>query len=165
MNHPGANAVSIPADAGLLAQLRDIKGLDSISAWPPGAGWWILLALIIGALLYYVRRRAYIRSWKGDARRTLEMLEKNMSPANTRECVDALSMILRRIAMKRFSREACAGLEGQGWLDWLKANDPRGFDWAGKGLLLVKVPYAPPGRPVNMEKIRELIDAAKAWVK
>ena len=44
----------------LVTQLRDIRGLDPVSWWPPATGWWLLAALCIGlvvALVYLVRFR------------------------------------------------------------------------------------------------------------
>jgi hypothetical protein len=39
------------------------------------------------------------------------------------------SELLRRIAMARHGRTACAGLHGEDWLAWLTEHDPKGFDW------------------------------------
>ena len=54
-----------------------------------------------------------------------------------------LSELLKRIAMARHGRVACAGLQGQAWLDWLSAQDPNGFDWRQHGQPLIHAPYAP----------------------
>ncbi len=161
-----------PANANataLLAQLRDIRGLDKIGAWPPGPGWWIVLALILCGLVFAVRKYRHARSWKGDALRTLQALEDNLDGANARASAAELAALLRRIAITRFSRREAASLTGERWLEWLKQNDPRGFDWPQKGRLLIDAPYAPPhgsqSRPILPDHVKNLAEAARAWVK
>lgn len=154
------------APNNLLAQLYDIAGIDYIDWWPLAPGWWALLFLalvLIGAA--YWRRRAYQRSWKGDAWRALTALESRLAGGDAQEVAAALSVLLRRIAMQCSSRVECAGLEGRDWLRWLTAKDPGAFDWASRGLLLIEVPYAPPGRSVSPESVKLLIRATKRWVK
>jgi hypothetical protein len=155
-----------PAPNKLLAQLYDITGMDYIDWWPLAPGWWTLLALasILAGILYW-RRRAYQRSWKGDASRALRALETRLAGGNAQEVAAALSVLLRRIAMQCFSRAECAGLEGRDWLHWLTAKDPGAFDWAGRGLLLIEAPYAPPGRNVSPDAVKILIAATRRWVK
>ncbi len=150
----------------LLAQLYDITGLDYIGWWPLAPGWWALLAfaaIVAGAL--YWRRRTYRRSWKGDALRRLGVLGSQLNDGNAQDVAAALSVLMRRVAMRRFSRAECAGLVGPDWLRWLTAKDPRRFDWTRRGRLLIEAPYAPPGLPVRRESLKVLIDAAKTWVR
>jgi hypothetical protein len=153
----------------LLAQLDDIKGLLPIATWPPGPGWWALLVLagVVFAAggIYHARKRAWARSWKGDAMRALEALETALQEDNARDSAGALSGMLKRIAMKTHTRGACAGLEGGRWLRFLADNDPRGFDWAGQGTPLIEAPYAPPGTRFPVDSLKPLIAAAKEWVK
>jgi len=150
----------------LLAQLYDIAGLDDIDWWPLAPGWWALLAfaLVLAGAAYW-RRRAYYRSWKGDVWRALGALESQLADGNPQEIAAALSGLMRRIAMRCFSRAECAGLEGNNWLRWLTAKDPASFDWTSRGALLIEAPYAPPGRNVSPESLKPLIDAAKRWVR
>jgi len=65
--------------------------------------------------------------------------------------------------MARLGRDACAGLTGREWLDWLTKNDPAGFQWSTRGRSLLDMPYAPPGRAAGKELLT-LIDAAYVWV-
>jgi hypothetical protein len=73
-----------------------------------------------------------------------------------------LSELLRRIAMARLGRPACAGLTGADWLDWLAAHDPNGFPWHERGRVLLVAPYAPPG--AGAADLQTLIEAAEGWV-
>ncbi len=155
--------------AKLLARLDDIRGLDKIGFWPFAPGWWAVLtvlALALGHFLFrYLKRRAYERSWKGDARKELGRLETRLAADTTQEVAATLSILLRRIAMRRFSRAACAGLEGRHWLLWLKAQDPLGFDWLTAGGILIEAPYAPPGKKWPLQDVKALLAAAREWVK
>ena len=153
----------------LLEQLHDIEGLDAISRWPLALGWWVLLA--IGLLTVIVlcwlafRWLTFRRSWKNDTFKKLAKLESNLSDDNARETVIVLSEYLRRIALKRYSRKECAGLEGDAWLKWLAKEDLKKFDWTKKGTLLNEAPYAPEKYKLPANQIKELIHAARNWVR
>ncbi len=150
----------------LLAQLYDIKDLDSVRWWPLAPGWWVLIGLAaIAAAIAYWRYLAYERSWQGQTHRAFTSLERQLADGNTQQIASTLSVLLRRVAMQSYSRAECAGLEGTNWLSWLSAKDPGGFDWATHGVLLVEAPYAPPDRAYSPQSLKTLIDAAKRWVK
>ncbi len=152
----------------LLEQLHDIEGLDPISFWPLALGWWILIAVLILLSLAIVwftySKLAFRRSWKNDTLKKLAVLEKNLSDSPARETVISLSEYLRRIALRRYSRKECAGLIGNTWLTWLSKQDVKGFDWEGKGKLLIDVPYSPLNHKLQGEQIKELIQAVRNWV-
>ena len=149
----------------MLTELHDIDGADPASLWPLAVGWWIVIGailLISGFLFYKLIKR---RSWQAEVLKNLSCLEKNLSEFNARETVSILSEYLRRIALKRHSREMCAGLIGEEWLKWLKEKDLKGFDWETKGLALLNMPYAPQQTSISIENVKELIRAVKKWVK
>lgn len=152
-----------------LEQLHDIQGLDLISRWPLAVGWWVVIvlgAIALSGIVYgIVRKVAFIRSWKNDTMQKLAYLEKNLSDATARETAIVLSEYLRRIALRRFSREECAGLIGEAWLKWLTAKDPKGFDWEKKGALLIEVPYAPKDAFLSTDLVRDVIQAIRNWVR
>ncbi|MBA2368902.1 MAG: DUF4381 domain-containing protein [Candidatus Protochlamydia sp.] len=153
----------------LLEQLHDIEGLDPIPWWPLSIGWWVMIAAGVCAIcaifLLIFFRIAYKRSWRNDTFRKLSLLEKDLSDATARETVISLSEYLRRIALRRFARQECAGLTGRKWLKWLNAHDPKQFDWEKKGALLIEVPYAPVSANLSVSEIREIIQAVKNWVR
>jgi hypothetical protein len=154
-----------------IPQIRDIHGLDPISWWPPGPGWWLIAligALMVAGLWLLLSQREHpllTARWQRDARRRLRSLRRRQSQLSTKEVAGELSELLRRIAMARFGRRSCAGLVGEDWITWLDNHDPAGFDWQRNAVVLLELPYAPPGR-ASMERtmISLLIDAALAWV-
>jgi hypothetical protein len=153
-------------------QLRDIRGLDPISWWPPAPGWWLLAFATMLTLWLFWRFGPKIRipalagiGWRWDAARRLRELRRRIGKQDTKLSAGEFSALLRRIAMARHGREACAGLTGNDWLEWLRAHDPQGYDWPHQAKLLINLPYAPPGRSdAESSQLLALIDAAHNWV-
>lgn len=151
-----------------IPNLRDIEGIDPVSIWPLGLGWWILICMsVLTAFLFIVivlKRRNFLRSWKYDTLKKIDFLEERMTQETARESLIQLSEYLRRIAIFRYSRKECAGLFGDQWLEWLKQHDPKGFDWKEKGKILVDAPYAPE-KSISLEQVKEYITAVKRWIR
>lgn len=157
-------------------QLRDIEAALGNPWWPLAPGWWLLLAAL--ALLVLVLWRfdlvwrlrvpiplVTLGSWRWDAGRELRQLRRDATDASAKDTATELSELLRRIAMARHGRGACAGLHGADWLGWLAEHDPKGFDWRDQGRLLLAAPYAPPTRTAtDLNALLRLIDAAMEWV-
>lgn len=152
-----------------LAQLYDIEGLDAISWWPPALGWWIiailmLLILIVLSILYW-RKRCFEMSWRYMA---LKQLTEITQFESVQVQAIALSELIRRIAIRQYSRKECAGLVGRQWLNWLSAHDPEKFDWQNKADWLVNVPYAPFSHiepSISKAHVEAVVQAIKRWIK
>ena len=157
-------------------QLRDIDAALGNPWWPLAPGWWLLLAVLALLALALWRFDLVWRlrlpiplitlgSWRWDAGRELHRLRRDAAAVSVKDTASALSELLRRIAMARHGRNACAGLYGEDWLDWLSEHDPKGFDWRQQGRLLLAAPYAPPARTdAEGKTLLCLIDAAMDWV-
>lgn len=146
-------------------QLRDIRGLDAVSWWPPAPGWWIgALLLLLTLIGLFLLIRHFIRyppgSWRWEARVALRELWQQRNRQSQKESAARLSELLRRIAIARFGREKTASISGSEWLTWLAQSDPNGFDWSGRGGILLNLPYAPDNRQTNSDELDELILAA-----
>ena len=150
--------------------LRDIHGLDTVPWWPLAPGWWLLAGVLmlvgVATMLWYAgwSRRDPLAGWRRDARRKLRALRRRTRKGDLKEIAGTLSELLRRIAILRCSRQDCAGLSGDDWLEWLAKNDPNAFKWQEHGRLLLAAPYAPPGFGVERRELIRLIDAALNWV-
>lgn len=163
-----------PDPVSLPDTLRDIHGLDSIPWWPLAPGWWGILGVLLAALfsisLYQGWQRWYSQDWRHDAHRRLRALAIRVHQAAPRDIVAELASLLRRVAMARHGRAACASLTGPAWLAWLEQRDPQGFPWTQRGQVLITLPYAPlreQARDPSLtdpEQLRLLISAALAWV-
>lgn len=157
-------------------QLRDIAGIGGVPWWPPAIGWWLLAAAVLVLALLAWRGRNAIRlripplpvfrigSWRWDAGRQLNALRRRAVEQDTKQTAGELSELIRRIAIARLGRDTCAGLTGDDWLEWLRGNDPAGFDWTAAGRPLLEMPYAPPGGRGTHDELLRLIDAAETWV-
>jgi hypothetical protein len=158
----------------LLEKLHDIAGLDPIPLWPLAIGWWIVIGfgtiMLLLAALGLTRWLKFRRSWKYDTLEKLEYLSQTLSQPTVsnmeiQHTATFFSEYLRRIALRRFSRSACAGLTGQAWLEWLTKHDSKNFDWVKHGKSLIQAPYAPAHHRLAPEQLKILIQAAKEWVR
>jgi hypothetical protein len=153
-------------------QLRDIRGLDGIPWWPLAPGWWLLAAgIILGfwlawRLLPHLKIPAVMDiTWRWDAARHLRNLRRRARDQDPRDTLAELSELLRRIAMARYGRDACAAITGREWLEWLQSHDPQGYNWTDRGGIMLDLPYAPPGyASAEVMQLLEMIDAAQNWV-
>lgn len=152
----------------LLSQLRDIRGLDAVSWWPPAPGWWMVLGLLMvlaGMALHMQRRREeYRASWQADMRARLAALRADQS-RNVKQKAAELSELMRLIAMRRFGRDVCAGRQGREWLGWLAQNDPEGFRWDEKAAILADAPYMPDEKVKKTANWDEVVMAAERWLR
>lgn len=158
-----------------MPQLRDIHDIQSVPWWPLAPGWWLLgLALLLFAFAVWHWRAALslrlpipglaLGTWRWGAFGALRDLQRRARAGqDARTTAGELSELLRRIAMARFGRPACAGLTGNDWLDWLEAHDPHGFPWRERGRMLLDAPYAPFSQ-IDEAQLRALIDAVASWV-
>ena len=120
--------------------------------------------LLISALWRWHSHRSRHGDWRRDARRQLRLIRRRLAKQGQQQIAGELSQLMRRIAIARCGRRACAGLVGDPWLVWLTHNDPRGFDWRTRGRLLLELPYAPPQTVGSKEALNALIGAALGWV-
>lgn len=156
----------------ILDRMHDIRGLDAVGFWPPAWGWWLVAVILLGlsAFTVYAAKnyRRWLRrlqgGWRADAERQLRVLEQRIGRDDPKEVAAALSELLRRIAVARCGRQACAGLHGENWLAWLESRDPDRFAWSRHRALLLEMPYAPPGGPGDSrDGLKTLVAAARVW--
>ncbi len=156
--------------AKLLAQLRDIRGLDPFPWWPIAPGWWFLLAFIIFAVSgFYFARSAFVRwrnarVWRDEAKKILSELKVDTKRPD-KEKLASLGILLRKLAIRKHGRAVCAGLEGRDWLHWLSRHDPNGFDWERDGALIAESPYAPEEQVLRGGSLERMIRAVEGWVR
>lgn len=154
----------------MLGKLQDIDGVDSVDWLPLAPGWWALIIIItlllIKLLISFLRKRAYRQTWQYKILEELEQMQKRLSPPVAQDVTIKLSEIIRRLAMYKYSRIECAGLEGVAWLSWLRQHDHYKFDWEKHGKLLIESVYAAPndGNKILLKELSRLIEATKKWV-
>ena len=145
--------------------LRDIHAAAAPSLWPPAPGWWLLAVLLIVALamatLWLLRRYHRYRQ-KRQIMDELEKLGHAYTSENNNEFLAQLSILLRRIALRRYSREQVASLTGSDWLRFLDTTGGDGEFEHGVGRILETGPYLPHVRELPTG---ELLAVARRWVQ
>lgn len=99
-----------------LDQLKDIHLPDAVSAWPPSIAWWsaVLLTILTCSLLIfagvYYRKRS----------RLTRLALAELAQLQQQGCeINALHLLLKRVALASFPRQQVAALHGQQWLEFL----------------------------------------------
>lgn len=145
--------------------LRDVHLPGEVGWWPPAIGWWILAAIILGAIGFAVY--AYVRRYRERAavnaiRRVIAELEAGEAPVT---CMQQISAVLRRFAISvHGAGEPVAGLTGRQWLEYLDSRWDRAAFSTGPGRELIVAPYAPPGR-VSTDTVREIAGLCVEWIR
>jgi hypothetical protein len=143
--------------------LRDIHLPDPIGWWPLAPGWWgvLILALLTSfGLAYWRHRRLRGPTAVQAARAELDRLEADTAmPA--REKLQALSILMKRVAISLYPREEVARLSGEEWGRWLaeKAGDDQILVVMGTRDL--QAPYQP-NPPADV--VGQLINTYRTWL-
>jgi hypothetical protein len=122
--------------------LRDIHLPEAISWWPPALGWWLLaifIPLLLG-LLYWLYKRFTRKTAIKAAKKMLLQIKQDPQLDNSQK-VKNLSALIRRTAISTTSRNECAGLAGQQWLEYLDRSVKGSPFTDGIGRLLANAPY------------------------
>lgn len=154
----------------MLAQMRDIQGLNSVSIYPLANGYWFFIFLGFLFLLYlfalFLKDRRYKKSWKYLLLVELKSLERKFRKQPVKQSLSEFSEILKRVSIKLYDRREVASLTGKKWLKWLTLRDPNGFDWKDKGEILTLYPYMPEDKiDVKRREVIHLIRALKTWLE
>jgi hypothetical protein len=142
MNPPGAPVLD----------LRDVHAPPLPGFWPPAPGWWVAAALLTGLLVYVAVRlfRAYRRHrQRQQVLGILDGLVAGYTKEDAVGFVTGVSMLLRRVALRRFPRR---------FLD--ETGGGAGFS-RGAGRVLADGPYA---ARVEVDP-EELATLARAWIR
>ena len=142
-----------------LSQLRDVILPPDPVFWPPALGWWLLLIGSIAALVgaVYLVRLVYWRLHRKSLVKEVDAL----ACLQPQQAVVELSVLMRRIAITKYSRNAVAGLSGDAWLEFLDESGETDQFTRGPGQLLASAPYSDkaPGQ------LTPLFEVCRNWVK
>ncbi|MGC2166830.1 MAG: DUF4381 domain-containing protein [Gallionella sp.] len=151
-----------------LSQLRDIHLPAPVSWWPPAPGWWLLLMIVLLAISvsWFVYRRRKLNAWRRTALDVLKQLRvhNQSDSASAQRVVGELSILMRRVAISRFPREAAAKLSGDAWLKFLDQSRRNGTGFqSSAGELLVVAPYAQEMK-ISTAEINQLFELCEHWI-
>lgn len=150
-------------NAQLLDQLKDIHGAAAPGWWPPAPGWWVLAALLLVGLFFLMRwslARLAVRQRRRRWLRALDRIERDSSPeAAPGEYLARVNRLFRAVALRAFPDTACARLQGEEWVAFIRSLLPEKANPAGLAAL-ERGPYeqAP---AYDAAALREL---ARLWV-
>ena len=146
--------------------LRDIHLPEPVSWWPPAPGWWLLAGVVVAALAYALWQRYRTRRTRAALaaiRRINQALDAGAAPV---ECLQQLSIILRRFVISTAGEDArrVPGLVGRQWLEYLDARGGGGRFRDGPGRLLLDGPYVP-DEALERAEAAELGRLVADWIK
>jgi hypothetical protein len=119
----------------------------------------MLVPLLIAALVWIVRRWRRVTPVKR-ALQELTALEAN-GGVPVREKLQALSMLMKRVALSLDARENVAGLAGEAWLRWLDEAAGGSRFREGSGRRLAEAPYRP---DPSQAEVDELLGICRGWL-
>ena len=105
-----------------LDQLRDIHLPDQIDQFPYAPGWWMLLALLLIAIAFYLfhlyKKHRALRLLK-PAKAEINQLRSLPQDQLNAHSIAKLSALLKRVCLIYFPRTSVASLNGHNWLNFL----------------------------------------------
>jgi hypothetical protein len=155
-----------PASTQTLAGLRDIHLPAPVSFWPLAPGWWLVIAaILVTGLAITLFMRARRRSLKRAALRELDGIARTFrADADARAVANAISALLRRVALARHPRREVASLHGADWSRFLlESCHGVGLDEAILRDLTTFV-YAGPHATDDSSRVEVWIDGTRRWI-
>lgn len=146
-----------------LAPLRDIHLPPPVSWWPPAPGWWLLALLLVvtvGAITHFTVRYITRNRYRKEARGELHQIMENRQGLSTREIIEQLARLLRRVAIQTCGRETVAPLVGEAWLRFLDNKGATDQFTAGPGRVLGEGHY----QPTVVAELDQLFPLVEKWI-
>ena len=153
-----------------LDRLHDIVVPPPVPEWPPAAGFWFLLALVLVwavaiTLLVWLRYRRNAYRRQGAAR--LREITPRLRAADSRTAALAeLAELLKCTALAAFPRDEVAALSGADWLAFLDRTGGAGVFTSGPASVIATGPYR--SRDVEQLSPNEknaILTAARRWIR
>lgn len=143
--------------------LRDLHLPEAIGWWPLAPGWWVIVAVLLGACVYllhlFLRRRARGAARRHALRQLARLTVEFERHGNAVAFSSDLSELLRRTMLAYAPRSEVAGLTGDAWLEWLDRDLDRPRFKGEAGRKLLEMPYR---RPDGELSALELVDVMAA---
>jgi hypothetical protein len=150
--------------AAAALDLRDIHAAPPPPLWPPAPGWWILAVVLLAVLTMlavWAYRRYRVYRQKSKILHEIEQLSDGYKNKNSAIFIAEISMLLRRVALRRYDRTQVAPLTGAAWLRFLDDTGGDGQFENGVGRILEVGPYQPCPGDVPAA---ELLVLTRQWI-
>ncbi|MEN8213732.1 MAG: DUF4381 domain-containing protein [Pseudomonadota bacterium] len=158
------------ADPFSLDNLHDIVEPAAIPMWPPAAGFWIVLALLLLwcaalGLLWWMRYRK--NRYRREALALLRRIEPGLHAEKDREgALGEVALLLKRAALTAYPRKEVAELAGDEWLAFLdRSGNTTGFS-RGAAAVFGRISWQPQAAAELSElEVSEVVNSVKSWIK
>jgi len=148
-----------------LAGLRDYHLPELPSWWPPGPGWWVLLAILLlgvtAGAWWYRRHRSRQAATRQALHELSDLRERASREGQSAACLRQLSRLLRRYAMSRYPHHEVAALTGEPWLRFLDRHGGGERFQQEPGRRLIQAPY----RAEPVAEWDELLSLVEEWIR
>lgn len=145
--------------------LRDLHLPDPVGWWPLAPGWWFILLLVAGGLVYLAWLA--LEKWRHNAPRRFALRQlaryevEYLQHRNPVTLGRQLSELLRRSMLAYAPRANVAGLTGEAWLQWLDSGMAVPYFHTEGGKSLLELPYRNPDGDFSDVDINALLSAAQ----
>lgn len=163
----------MPETTALLEQLRDIHLPEPVKAWPIAPGWWILFALVLMLLFFFLPRLfSRFKNWLQKRRKhrafmqQFKMIEQEyLWQKDPIALLENLSVLLKRVALTQYPRARVAPLAGTAWLEFLDQTSSGKQFTEGDGRYLVSARFQKRTDFPEHFPAHKVLETARQWIK
>jgi hypothetical protein len=147
------------ADLGSLENLHDLVMPVPVSWWPPAPGWFIVSAVLVMVLGWWLIRA--IQQWQSNSYRREALVLLGKIDGSGAE----LPILIKRVALSAYPRERVASLTGEQWLAFLDQTGHTDAFTTGAGRWLARVAYEPQlTASLSTSELNGLRTAVRDWI-
>ncbi len=153
----------------LLQQMRPLHLPEQIGWWPLAPAWYVLfvsILLCLALLVFFALTHKRNSLFKKQALAELAFIEQqfNENPGHTNQSLQALSLLLKQVALTLLPRQSVSALHGEAWLEQLDKLDGSHFFTREQGQVLGNRLYQP-NHEVNQHDVVLLIQRSKQLIQ
>lgn len=152
-------------NAELLAQLDDILLPPAVGWWPLAGSVWMTLITLLGigvGLGWYFWRRHQLYAYRRHALHQLQQLNA-LSPQDDQAWLSQMNALLKQVAITVYGRQACAGLNHQAWLSFLK--NKAGFIEQPEAMQRLEQRYHANALSLSAAEREAILYYARQWIQ
>jgi hypothetical protein len=147
------------ADPGSLENLHDLVMPVPVPWWPPAPGWFIVSAVLVMVLGWWLIRA--IQQWQSNSYRREALVLLGKIDGSGAE----LPILIKRVALSAYPRERVASLTGEEWLAFLDQTGHTDAFTTGAGRWLARVAYEPQlTASLSPSELNGLRTAVRDWI-
>jgi hypothetical protein len=147
------------ADPGSLENLHDLVMPVPVPWWPPAPGWFIVSAVLVMVLGWWLIRA--IQQWQSNSYRREALVLLGKIDGSGAE----LPILIKRVALSAYPRERVASLTGEEWLAFLDQTGHTDAFTTGAGRWLARVAYEPQlTASLSTSELNGLLTAVRDWI-